>query len=595
MTEAHEPIDPHEIFTIPKRRRFMHEYRPSDSGDQELHIYFGLKEITFDGVEEMAFGERLIEHDNFMAASAMNWSKGAPYSWEQVQEWLEALLYEGIIERENRSERPLDESPVFQKFMEHEANRKAPTKPAWWYPDPAPVLDSLVGRTLELGFLEAVVPVHRIAHPAVDTDGRQVGEANVFPEKLRMRIPTDWKKCSFAGSRYQDDRPMNVTALKTMIRHWPSMLQGILEVREEFLRRYPLGPEGWKLGDIYQAACSVLAWPSYLLLRGEDRVENGDLSPILSSIYRVIDGVRMVSIYLLDLPEEPMKYDTLMTGERLHHLTDRDNHFISKWGVCAGPVHMVDELFQTLLTGKPVEGKPEIPTEWTQAIPAAVDYGLMGNQIYSVTSALYVRMGLAYDRIRTALLEDSRADPEKGFFAEVERDWEIILPGRLHWNVQRDWAHAHYRTLFERSQVGVRGHDDRHLVTLDEILTPPEDQRFETGRSDFVRVVQHALGSQLDGATAQIVGEATYDYLRTERAALRGVDTIQRRVNELLKRDHPERKLTGDDLAISHQLRKGTPGGMPYLMDLLKSLGIVVENNELATRVSFGGTTIELS
>src|SRR5262245_5460503 len=103
MTSAITPVDPHEILTIPKKRRFMHEYVPGGDGQQELRIFFGIKEITFDGPEEMAFGERLLEQDSFMAASATTWARGEPYPWEQVREWLENLLAEGVIERPNKA------------------------------------------------------------------------------------------------------------------------------------------------------------------------------------------------------------------------------------------------------------------------------------------------------------------------------------------------------------------------------------------------------------------------------------------------------------------------------------------------------------
>lgn len=44
-----------------------------------------------------------------------------------------------------------------------------------------------MGRPLELGFLEAMLPVHRVAHPAIDAEGRHVGESNVFPDSMRMK------------------------------------------------------------------------------------------------------------------------------------------------------------------------------------------------------------------------------------------------------------------------------------------------------------------------------------------------------------------------------------------------------------------------
>jgi hypothetical protein len=67
---------------------------------------------------------------------------------------------------------------------------------------------------LELAYLELVIPIFRVAHIAIDEDGRQVGEANFFPKPLRLDIPTEWRTCHYPGTRYQS-QPMNVTALKS--------------------------------------------------------------------------------------------------------------------------------------------------------------------------------------------------------------------------------------------------------------------------------------------------------------------------------------------------------------------------------------------
>jgi hypothetical protein len=76
-------------------------------------------------------------------------------------------------------------------------------------PDPGAVLREIAGRDLEPGHLEILMPVHRLAHIALDREGRQVGEMNTYPDQLRLKIPTEAKTCAYAGSRYQDEAPMN--------------------------------------------------------------------------------------------------------------------------------------------------------------------------------------------------------------------------------------------------------------------------------------------------------------------------------------------------------------------------------------------------
>ena len=93
-------VEPHETLYLPLRRRSTREYVTTSEGNRELHIFFGVKEITLDEPDLLSFGERLLEHDQFIAGSATTWSAGEPYPWERVRELLEALLDEEILSRE---------------------------------------------------------------------------------------------------------------------------------------------------------------------------------------------------------------------------------------------------------------------------------------------------------------------------------------------------------------------------------------------------------------------------------------------------------------------------------------------------------------
>ena len=93
-----------------------------------------------------------------------------------------------------------------------------------------------------------------------------------------------------------------------MTAQWKPVLRAVLAVREHFLRVYPQHPDGrWKLGDLHFLCCGILAVPTLQLMRWRNPVQNGELDPVMSSLFRVTDGVRMVYAYLLDLYERPMR------------------------------------------------------------------------------------------------------------------------------------------------------------------------------------------------------------------------------------------------------------------------------------------------
>ncbi|MCP3141528.1 hypothetical protein [Pyxidicoccus xibeiensis] len=587
--EEVSPVDPHETLYLPMRRRFVSEYVSNPEGVRELRIYYGLKEITIEEPELQPFGENLLKQDEFMAGSATTWTNGEPLPWQRVQELLTALVKENILSRE--APKAATETAYHKRLLQMEAERVAPTEPLWWNPDTAHVTRTLTGRPLELGYVEAMLPVHRLAHPAIDAENRHVGESNVFPDTMRMKKETEFKACPYPGSRYRDDALMNVTALRSMTRHWKPTLQGVLKMREEFLRRYPLLPDGrWRLGDLHAFSCAVLALPTLMLMRQHDPIPNGTMDPVLSSIFRVTDGVRMVAIYLMHLPEQPMPYDHPISAAELLHLTERDNHFLSTRGVCAGPPHMVDEFFATMLDGKPLADGSTPTTGHDAEIPKAIDYGLRGIQHYSLQFNLWSHMGLAYERIREQVLkvEDPSEGPWGKLRKRVELDWKIIIPTRQHTSVQREWAGDRYVEMFENAQRGLPGFREDTLVRFKPVYTPERTAQ-DARVAQQLREVLHARAGTPPGGDESIIGaiaDALTDFLAKERSVVGALEDIQRHVNVLAGREHPTRRFTNLDLAIHLNLRKNTIGVMPYLLEVFKEqLGIIIESSADTTRI----------
>jgi len=600
MQPDQAPLDPHETLFVPRRRRFVSEYVAGEDGGRELHLHFGLQEITFDEPDLFAWAEKLIEQESFLAGSATTWGT-QPLEWPRVKDLLEALVEAGIVERNAPEKSAAPNGPAHLRFLEREEARKAPAAARSWNPDPGAVFRDITGRDLEIGYLEAVMPVHRLAHISLDREGRQVGEVNVFPEALRLKIPIEWKTCNYPGSRYRDELPMNVSALKSMTAHWKPVLRAVLAVREHFLSVYPQRPDGrWNLGDLHFLCSAILAVPTLQLMRWRNPVRNGELDPVMSSLFRVTDGVRMVCAYLLDLYERPARHDHPISPAELTAAAERENQYLSTRGVCAGPPAMIDEFVETLMNGKPVDAAPP-PGAWTADIPAALDYALRGLQVYAAVFTVWGQMALCYSRIRDVLLRQpgsSRGRVGK-LRAAIERDWNIILPGRLHLAAQRDWARQYYREMFERAQLGIRGIDPARRQDLAVELEPPAGLLGESAAGalrDLFASTEEADAAAENAPLLEEIANHVLDYLRFERNALRTVTALQRKINELLDRPQPSSRLTGNQLAIHHLLRVKTGGALPYLLDTLReTLEIGVENQEDATRVVHADRSLVLS
>jgi len=173
-------VEVDDALVLPKHKRMVTQYVTDKSGVTELHLHYDEKEIVFDESALFAFGETLTKYARFVAGTATDWGNG--YEWPRVRELLEQLIEEGILRRAEEYQSEMD-SPQGDWPSPLPATQS--TVARTWF-DCASIMRELTGHPLELSYLEFVVPLSRVAHMALDAEGRQVGEANVFPPQLRL-------------------------------------------------------------------------------------------------------------------------------------------------------------------------------------------------------------------------------------------------------------------------------------------------------------------------------------------------------------------------------------------------------------------------
>jgi hypothetical protein len=564
-------LQPGDELIVPKRKRLTFAYVDSAEGGEaakELVLYYGTKEVSFDDPALFPFGEQLVKQTRFLAESAVSWGDG--YTWPQVQELLEQLTEAGILRRaaDENAEGPggLAPAPVLPS--------RCPFPRMWSAAECDPIMRDITGRGVELGYLEAIMPLGRIAHPALDMDGRQVGEANVWPMHLRMDIPTEWRICQYPGSRHLDDFPMNVTALKAMIRHWKPIMATLLAIRRAVLERMRATGETWTLLEMHAFVNVVLGLPAYMMLRRETPVRNGALHPVLSSMFRISDGVRMTVVDMLFPRAVKAQHftDTVITAKDVHEHAERANLLLSGAGVCAGPKALIDEFLTTIFTGVPVQGSaeadlaPEI-REALNELPKALDYAFLGQKMWTVTGSMWLHMLLAYQHV-FKLLEATSAPADSALGLLHER----IRTKDSEW-VKADVA-VFVTDLTRQQQIFGDGyaHARRALrvpsgpVTLAECIDSASVQpRADTGER-LRRLLSRGLPDTPQArAAADEIALVLAAYYRKEQAILRAVTQIQAEINTLLERDAPTRPLSGADLHIVYLLREGLHFPMPYM------------------------------
>lgn len=579
-THAGAGLRPDDRLSLPLHRRMVVHYTRDDRGARELHLYYGDKEISFDDPALFAFGEHLGRQAVFTAGEAVGWGEG--YHWEQVRALLEQLLEEGVLQRGAHE-------PAEVSDLDRPSPLPAgPCRHARSWNDAESVLRELTGVGVEPGWLELIVPVFRVAHMALDADGRQVGESNVFPPAMRMDIPTRWRTCIYPGTRHRVDRPMNVTALKAMRRQWPQMMLALREVRRAYLARCPQAAAGWTVGHLERLATAVLAVPTLALQHPTRPVPNGSLHPALSSLFRVTDGLRMTMHQMLFVPvgEPTLAPDAPMDSAEILAYAERNHGFHSAHGVCAGPQAMVEEFLAVLVDGDwpaglgPVVAEPAVRAALDD-IEAALDYAFLGLRAYAEVFSLWPKMTRACDRL-LPLLRDWAAVGGAGV-----RAWHERLQAQLEAVRQGTYlAHESWRVDRERVYADMAAQCERALGDTAEPLA----QRLAGGTPAEIALLQQPLAAQLrqrfgrsDGADApalEAVAHHLADWCLTERSVLRAAVATQARINRLLGRPSPRRPFGSVEIDLHNALQGAASRRLPDLVAELSAqlaIPLVVE------------------
>jgi hypothetical protein len=561
-----------ELF-LPLHKRLVVQYAAAEDGARELHLYCGAKEVVFDEPDLFPFGEALARHSSFVARTAGLWGDG--YDWPRVQQLLQHLLAEGVLQY-GPGAGPTAEGKDQPSPLPPASGAHART----WGECEA-ITGELAGRALEPGYLELVVPVFRVGHIYLDAEGRQVGEANVFPRPLRLEVPTRWRTCIYPGSRYLDDKPMNVSALKAMRAHWPQVMAALLRIRQAYLQRFPAARAGFTLGDVERLATVVLAVPTYQLVRHRMPVENGALHPVLSSLFRVTDGLRMTSHQMLFVPvaEATLSPDRRITAAEIHAYAERNDSFHSAQGVCAGPGAMIDQFLRVALEGADGDQFAAVPLD--PAVESALadlepafDYGLLGLQAFAVVFSLWPAMTRTYARM-TSIVRDwsgMRSPGLNRLDAYLREKAEILRNETFH--ATEEWRANRERVYADIHAQCAAGLGDPVRQPLAERLAGRVTDAHRHAATALRAALQRqcSAGPGTDGGGVEwLFGCLMHYFVRTQEILGLACE-IQHRINGVLERPQPLRAFSAADVDVHVLLQGEEARRLPFLLDELEQL-----------------------
>jgi hypothetical protein len=569
---------------FPKRRRVFTQYFTDTLGATQLHLYFGDSQISFDEPDLFGFAESLAIQSTFAAGSAVTWGTG--YAWERVRALLEELIEEGVLLRVTTHRYDVG-TGLRQDGARASLLPPAPSAVARTWFECETITRELTGRALEIGYLELVVPVFRVAHMAMDAEGRQVGEANVFPKALRVEVPTKWRTCIYSGSRFQAEVPMNVSALKSMRADWAQMMAVLLHIREAYLQRFPQARAGWTVGHLERLSTVVLALPTYLLMRTRNRVENGQLHPALSCLFRVTDGLRLTMHQMLFVPigEPTRSPDAPMSSAEVFAYAERNYSFHSEHGVCAGPKVMVEEFLSVIIDGQaprsPFVGAfdPAIQAALDDLEPA-FDYAMYGLQAHAAIFSVWPIMTRAYEEL-FGIVEAWAAKGSPRVVAyrnQLASQIEYIRTKTHHakeeWRARRELA---YGDMYAQCGAGLTAggqHADPSRESLAQLIAPRQLLEGEPIKHQLVEAISRGFecDPQEDTLPSNQMADCLLSFFLATQAILRVGCDVQQRLNRLLGRSAPTRSFKAANMDIHNLLQQLEERNLPYLLDEVQAL-----------------------
>jgi hypothetical protein len=314
--------------------------------------------------------------------------------------------------------------------------------------------------------------------------------------------------------------------------------------------------------------------------------------PVLSSLFRVTDGVRMATHAMLFLSDERTRLPgEPITAAELYGFAERNGLFLSGTGVCAGPQALINEFLDTIFDGKAVEGVELAPDvrNILSLMPVAVDYGLLGLAVWAVSRTAWLAMSRAYKTLRV-VFESLAVDAGLGdrLRARLGDDWRKLDQARIATDYERDVHLQVYVDTYEQAWRALRSPSGP--ATLAERIAPGPEGPAHVAAG---RRLRDLLGSRLSGidfkgvAGVDQIVDALVRYLREEQAILASTAELQVTINALLDRAPATRPLTVRDLRVNQAMYGGSIAEFPYLFDMLE--------DEIAVRVDCNASSIEVS
>lgn len=189
------------------------------------------------------------------------------------------------------------------------------------------------------------------------TNGRQLGEANVHQGFRFRQIPIEYRQCKIQGSRF--GKKTNLTALQDIMRNYKPAMKILALLRQHFVEVSSLESQAFNVGVLFQFTQHVVSLPLFMVRdKSNSQYNDSVVDEEVAVLFQLVAGVFKLARLLLEDHNEKVGLNDIVDAEFLYKYSEKHGLFgtpsAKKEGeekVCGGSHVKIIELLDFLIRG----------------------------------------------------------------------------------------------------------------------------------------------------------------------------------------------------------------------------------------------------
>lgn len=187
--------------------------------------------------------------------------------------------------------------------------------------------------------------MQRDVHEYFDVDGRPIGEGR---SQAFTQVETSFKTCPFAGSRYHHAKPMNVSALQSILPAWQTSLALLAQLSRRYQAFYQQDVQTFY--DLALISGMGVFLSDYMALRQNEPLVSREFPVWMSGLYKVCLGFQQATFLAMmnDQFATSAEEQALPDAKGFYAYLEEQQLLIGEAEVCGGSEEMISRAYETM-------------------------------------------------------------------------------------------------------------------------------------------------------------------------------------------------------------------------------------------------------